>query len=237
MSAPKQKDNYWIPLSDLMTVLMVIFLFISISYMIDVRNKQQESNKLFTDFEQTKIELLKELQTEFKDDFKKDKWDAVIDSADLSIKFVNERVLFDKNQSVLKAEFENLLANFFPRYLSIILKPEYRDKIAEVRIEGHTDIEGDYIYNVELSQNRTRNVLKFLFNTQYYGNLNFEQKNRLKFWLTANGLSFGRTLDQNGQLTAVSNLQPDNDKCRRVEFKIVTTSEELVREALKQMRN
>lgn len=237
MSTPKQKDNYWIPLSDLMTVLMVIFLFISISYMIDVRNKQQESNKLFTDFEQTKIELLKELQTEFKDDFKKDKWDAVIDSADLSIKFVNERVLFDKNQSVLKVEFENLLANFFPRYLSIILKPEYRDKIAEVRIEGHTDIEGDYIYNVELSQNRTRNVLKFLFNTQYYGNLNSEQKNRLKFWLTANGLSFGRTLDQNGQLTAVSNLQPDNDKCRRVEFKIVTTSEELVREALKQMRN
>jgi outer membrane protein OmpA-like peptidoglycan-associated protein len=236
MASTKQKDNYWIPLSDLMTVLMVIFLFISISYMLDVRNKQAEKDKLFKDFEQTKVELLKELQTEFKDDFKKDKWDAMIDSADLSIKFVNEKVLFDYNKSDLKPEFQNVLTNFFPRYLAIILKPQYRGKIAEVRIEGHTDIEGDYIYNVELSQNRTRNVMKFLFNTPYYVKLNSTEKERLKFWLTANGLSFGRTLDKNGHLTAASNLPPDNDKCRRVEFKIVTTSDQLVREALKQMR-
>jgi len=235
MASPKQKDNYWIPLSDLMTVLMVIFLFISISYMLDVRNKQVEKDKLFKDFEQTKVELLKELQKEFKDDFKKDRWDAIIDSADLSIKFVNEKVLFDYNKSDLKPEFQYILTNFFPRYLAIILKPQYRDKIAEVRIEGHTDIEGDYIYNVELSQNRTRNVMKFLFNTPYYETLNSPEKERLKFWLTANGLSFGRTLDKNGHLTATSNLPPDNDKCRRVEFKIVTTSDQLVREAIKQM--
>ena len=43
------------------------------------------------------------------DDFKKDKWDAMIDSADLSIKFVNERVLFDYNKSDLKPEFQNVL--------------------------------------------------------------------------------------------------------------------------------
>ena len=201
----------------------------------DVRNKQQEKDKLFKDFEQTKVELLKELQTEFKDDFKKDKWNAMIDTADLSIKFVNENVLFDYNKSDLKPEFQNVLNNFFPRYLAIILKPRYRDKIAEVRIEGHTDVEGDYIYNVELSQNRTRNVMKFLFKIPYYESLNITEKGRLKFWLTANGLSFGRTLDKNGHLTATSNLAPDNDKCRRVEFKIVTTSDQLVREALKQM--
>jgi len=235
MASPKQKDNYWIPLSDLMTVLMVIFLFISISYMMYVRNKQAEKDKLFKDFEKTKVELLKELQTEFKDDFKKDKWDAIIDSADLSIKFVNERVLFDYNQSVLKSEFETVLSNFFPRYLEIILKPQYRDKIAEVRIEGHTDIQGDYIYNVELSQNRTRNVMDFLLNSIYYSKLENSERERLKFWLTANGLSFGRTLDKDGNLTAKSHKAPDNDKCRRVEFKIVTTSEELVRDALKQM--
>jgi outer membrane protein OmpA-like peptidoglycan-associated protein len=235
MASPKQKDNYWIPLSDLMTVLMVIFLFISISYMMDVRDKQAEKDKLFKDFEETKIELLKELQTEFKDDFKRDKWDAMIDTANLSIKFVNEKVLFDYNKSDLKPEFQNILTDFFPRYLAIILKPQYRDKIAEVRIEGHTDIEGDYIYNVELSQNRTRNVMKFLFKTSYYEKRNITEKERLKFWLTANGLSFGRTLDKNGNLTATSKLAADNDKCRRVEFKIVTTSDLLVREALKQI--
>src|SRR5687767_9272456 len=103
------KDNYWIPLSDLMTVLMVIFLFISVSYMLDVRNKQAEKDRLFEDFKKVKLDLLKELQTEFKDDFKKDKWDALLDSSDLSIKFVNERVLFEYDKSELKQEFKSTL--------------------------------------------------------------------------------------------------------------------------------
>lgn len=234
MSAVK-KDNYWIPLADLMTVLMVIFLFISISYMLDIKSKQAEKDKLFEDFKKTKLDLLKELQTEFKDDFRKDKWDAILDTADLSIKFINEKVLFEYDKSELKPEFQNILTSFFPRYLEIILKPEYRDRIAEVRIEGHTDIQGDYIYNIELSQDRTRNVLKYLLYLPAYQKLNKEEQDRLRFWLTANGLSFGRTLDDKGNLTAFSKQKPDNLKSRRVEFKIVTTSDKLVQEALKQI--
>jgi outer membrane protein OmpA-like peptidoglycan-associated protein len=168
--ASSKKDNYWIPLADLMTVLMVIFLFISISYMIDVKSKQDERDKIFEDFKETKIDLLKDLQTEFNDDFRKEKWNAVLDK-DLSIKFVNESVLFDYNKSNLKSEFQTVLTDFFPRYLNILMKPKYIDKIAEVRIEGHTDIQGDYIYNLQLSQDRTRNVMKFLLNLDYYKEL------------------------------------------------------------------
>ncbi|MFN8300671.1 MAG: OmpA family protein [Chitinophagales bacterium] len=175
------------------------------------------------------------MQTQFRDDFKKDKWDAVIDTADLSIKFINERVLFDYAKSELKPEFQTILSQFYPKYLAIILKPQYRDKIAEVRIEGHTDNKGSYIYNVKLSQDRTRNVLQYLFDTPYYNGLDPATQQRLKFWLTANGLSSGRTLDANGNLTAFSNRPADDEKCRRVEFKIVTTSDALVREALSQM--
>ncbi|MBK7568300.1 MAG: OmpA family protein [Bacteroidetes bacterium] len=231
-----KKDNYWIPLADLMTVLMVIFLFISISYMIDVQNKQAERDKIFEDFKETKVDLLKELQTEFQDDFRKDKWNAILDQ-DLSIKFVNENVLFDYNKSELKPEFQSILADFFPRYLNILMKPQYKDKIAEVRIEGHTDIQGDYIYNLQLSQDRTRNVMEFLLNLEYYKNLGKIDQDKLRFWLTANGLSFGRTLDSEGNLTEYSNLPPDDLKCRRAEFRIVTTSEKLVEEAIKQINN
>jgi outer membrane protein OmpA-like peptidoglycan-associated protein len=231
----KKTDNYWIPLADLMTVLMVIFLFISISYMLTVLEQQDEQNKLFTDFQKTKVELLKELQTEFRDDFRRDRWDAMIDTSDLSIKFINERVLFDYGKSELKPEFKSLLDSFFPRYLKIIMKPQYEDRIAEVRIEGHTDIQGDYIFNVQLSQDRTRNVLKYLLESTYYASLSDTDRERLRFWLTANGLSYGRTLDGDGVLTAVSHKTPDDLKCRRVEFKIVTTSDELIRKALRQM--
>ncbi|MBN8572648.1 MAG: OmpA family protein [Candidatus Kapabacteria bacterium] len=232
--ASSKKDNYWIPLADLMTVLMVIFLFISISYMIDVKSKQAERDKIFEDFKETKIDLLKDLQTEFNDDFRKEKWNAVLDK-DLSIKFVNESVLFDYNKSNLKSEFQTVLTDFFPRYLNILMKPKYIDKIAEVRIEGHTDIQGDYIYNLQLSQDRTRNVMKFLLNLDYYKELENAEQNKLRFWLTANGLSFGRTLDVDGNLTEYSNQPPDDLKCRRVEFRIVTTSDKIVEEAIKQI--
>ena len=232
--ATGKKENYWIPLADLMTVLMVIFLFISISYMIDVKSKQAERDKIFEDFKETKVDLLKELQTEFKDDFRKDKWNVVLDN-DLSKKFVNENVLFDYNKSNLKPEFQTILADFFPRYLNILMKPQYKDKIAEVRIEGHTDIQGDYIYNLQLSQDRTRNVMKFLLNLDYYNKLEITDQDKLRFWLTANGLSFGRTLDEDGNLTEYTNKPPDDIKCRRVEFRIVTTSDKIVEEAIKQI--
>lgn len=229
-----KKENYWIPLADLMTVLMVIFLFISVSYMFEVQTKQSKRDEIFEEFKETKLDLLKELQTEFQDDFRKNKWDAILDR-DLTIKFVNEEVLFDYNESNLKPEFKTILSEFFPRYLNIILNPKYKDKIAEVRIEGHTDIQGDYIYNLKLSQDRTRNVMEFLLNLDYYKNLTDKKKKKLRFWLTANGLSFGRTLDADGNLTEYSNKPPDNIKCRRVEFRIVTTSEKIVEEAIKQI--
>lgn len=226
-----KKDSYWIPLADLMTVLMVIFLFISISYMLEVKKKQDEQNKVFQEYKKTKLNLLSELQAEFVSDFVPDKWNAKINS-DLSIVFINEDVMFSYNKSVVRPQFKEILEQFFPRYLNILLKPQYADKIAEVRIEGHTDIQGDYIYNLQLSQDRTRNVMKILLNLPYYESLYGTDKAKLRYWLTANGLSFGRTLDEDGNRTLFSGKKPDDLKCRRVEFRIVTESDKIVEEAL-----
>lgn len=230
-----KKENYWIPLADLMTVLMVIFMFMAISYMITLKKKQKEKDSIIEDFQNSKIELLKELRREFNEDFKSSKWNAKLDSNSLSIRFVNEKILFDYNESVLKEDFKNILSDFFPRYLRIILQPKYKDKIAEVRIEGHTSAEGDYIYNLELSQSRTRNVMAYLLKIPFYESLNSLDKNRLQYWLTANGLSFGRQLDKNGNEIYKSEMQADPISCRRVEFRIVTTSDELINKAVKEL--
>jgi outer membrane protein OmpA-like peptidoglycan-associated protein len=227
-----KKDSYWIPLADLMTVLMVIFLFMSISYMIVIKKKQAQNDKIMQDFQNSKIELLSELRKEFNEDFKESKWNAVLDSNDLSIKFVDERILFDYNKSEIKSEFKLILSDFLPRYLKIILQKKYTDRIGEVRIEGHTSTEGGYIYNLKLSQERTRNVMEFLLGLDFYKNLNDQEKKRLQYWITANGLSYGRSLDRSGQQTYKTNDTADNIKCRRVEFRIVTTSDELIRKAI-----
>lgn len=235
MSGTK-KESHWIPLADLMTVLMVIFLFMSISYMALVEKRQKEQNQIFKDYEESKVALYNELNEAFKNDFAR--WDLKLDN-DLSIKFTNPQVLFGTGSSEITSHFQTILSDFLPKYLTVVLQRKYKDKIAEIRIEGHTDtkpigISGDpYIDNMKLSQDRGRNVLAFLRRQNCFINLAATEKERLQFWLTANGLSYGRTVDKEYKLTFDSKLPIDDEKSRRVEFRIVTTSEAIINEALK----
>lgn len=239
MSGAK-KESHWIPLADLMTVLMVIFLFMSISYMALMEKRQKEQNQIFKDYEESKVTLYNELNEAFKNDFAK--WNLKLDN-DLSIKFTNPQVLFEEGKSDVRPSFENILKEFLPKYLNVVLQDKYKTKIAEIRIEGHTNTKpinktnDPYIDNMELSQNRARNVLGFLRQQDCFINLETIKKDRLQYWLTANGLSYGRTVDKNFKIAYGSNQPIDNDKSRRVEFRIVTTSEAIINEALKNIEN
>ncbi len=235
----KGKDSNWMSFSDIMTGLMVIFMFISISYIVEVQKKQQERDIIFEEFKATKEQLYAELEKEFKDDFKN--WEVLLDK-DLSIKFTNPDVLFISGSSNIRPYFAQILDEFLPRYFIILLQPKYSDKIAEVRIEGHTDtvpapqFDSDpYIGNVILSQLRSAAVLKYFRDMPYYAQLTETAEQQLQFWITANGLSYGRTLDSNKELTAISNNPINKELSRRVEFRIVTTSENLVEQVLKEI--
>ena len=235
-----KKESFWIPYADLMTVLMVIFLFISLSYMGLVQFQKKQQDKVFEEYKQTKENLYNELRETFKNDFQK--WDLELDK-DLSIKFTNPNVLFQSGKSDITFVFQQILSEFFPKYLSIITQEKYTDKIAEVRIEGHTDdvpihrTNDPYIDNVQLSQDRSRNVLQFLRSLPSYKHLPDESEQLLQFWLTANGLSYGRTLDSNKELSYISQKPIDKDNSRRVEFRIVTTSEILVEHVIEQLND
>jgi outer membrane protein OmpA-like peptidoglycan-associated protein len=237
MSGTK-KESHWIPLADLMTVLMVIFLFMSISYMALVEKRQKEQNQIFKDYEESKIELYNELNLAFKDNFKK--WDLKLDN-DLSIKFVNPQVLFGTGSSEITPHFQTILTDFLPKYLSVVIQEKYKDKIAEIRIEGHTNTmpigktNDPYIDNMKLSQDRARNVLSFLRTQDCFNKLKISEKERLQYWLTANGLSYGRTVDKDFKISFDSKKLIDNDKSKRVEFRILTTSESIIKEVLKKI--
>ena len=231
-----KKENYWVSLSDIMTVLMVIFMFIAITYMRQIKKDQENQNRVLEEYQETYIALFDTLNSEFEEDFKESNWHAEL-SEDLSIRFLNEEVLFDYNSVELKPEFQQILEDFFPRYLEILLDKQFRDKIAEVRIEGHTDSKGGYMFNVRLSQNRTSNVLDFLFNRRGSEYLDMEVIDRelLRYWFTTTGFSYGRTMDRNGELTIESNNSENSARSRRVEFRIVMKSEEVLKQMLEMM--
>lgn len=234
-----KKDSFWIPYADLMTVLMVIFLFISLAYMGLVEVQKNEQNKIFEEYKMTKESILKELKLTFAKE--SEKWNLELDN-DLSIKFTNPQVLFVEGKADVTPRFQNILREFIPKYLKVVMQDKYKDKIAEIRIEGHTNTkpisitDDPYIDNMKLSQDRARNVLAFFRKQKCFLSLNTILKQRLQFWLTANGLSYGRTIDANSKLTFTSNTKIDPEKSRRVEFRIVTTSEILVEKVIKQLQ-
>lgn len=235
----KGGESNWISFSDIMTGLMVIFMFIAISYIVEVQKKQKEVEIIFEEFKATREQLYSELDCEFKDDFKN--WKVELDK-DLSIKFTNPDVLFESGQKTIRPEFLLILDDFLPRYFKVLMQEKYSDKIAEIRIEGHTDTvpapkfdQDPYISNIILSQLRSAQVLKHFRKMGYYKNLSKKDEMRLQFWLTANGLSYGRTLDSEKKLTAISGNSANNNLSRRVEFRIITTSESLVERVLKEI--
>lgn len=237
----ENSGNNWVSFSDIMTGLMIIFLFISISYMLEVQKKQAERDEIFEEFKATKEELYNELDSVFKSDFQE--WKVKLDK-DLSIKFTNPDVLFNSGETTIRPKFDTILQSFLPRYFNVLLQKKYKDKISEIRIEGHTDTvpapsfdKDPYIGNILLSQQRAAEVLKHFRNMNYYKTLSKTDEKFLQFWLTANGLSYGRTVDSNGELTIISGLPINNKKSRRVEFRIVTTSDKLIERVLKEIKH
>ena len=218
---------------------MVIFMFIAVSYMLEVQKKQDERDIIFEEFKATKEQLYAELENEFKDDFKD--WEVELDK-DLSIKFTNPDVLFSSNEATINNRFKNILDEFLPRYFDVLLQHKYDEKISEIRIEGHTDPvparswdSEPYIGNVKLSQARSAEVLKYFRKMNYFKSLSSETTKKLEFWLTANGLSYGRTLDSNKELTVISNKPIDRKLSRRVEFRIITSSERIIQKVINEM--
>ena len=219
-SAAVGEESHWIPLTDLMTGLMVIFLLIAVSYMMQVEADAARIKNVAVAYSEIKDALFEDLNKEFRLDLPK--WKAQLLKSDLTIRFSEPEVLFATGSTELKPEFQAILQDFFPRYVRILTSPKYRDSISEVRIEGHTSSDwigvasaGDaYFLNMELSQARTRSTLAYVMSLP----ADREQVAWLRRFVTANGLSSSRLiLDSKGM--------EDVARSRRVEFRIRTDAE------------
>ena len=215
----KEQEGHWVAVSDLMAGLMMVFMLISIVFMVNVEQERNKVRDVAILYDHLRVQLYEDLKNEFESDMAT--WGAELDK-DLTFRFNNTDVLFDKGQAELKPEFKDILADFFPRYMQIIAQPKYRNDILEVRIEGHTSSswsgalsdDDAYIRNMDLSQERTRSTLGFLLGLQAVHN----DKRWLKSHLTANGLSSAKVIRNDDG-------SENGDRSRRVEFHVRTDAE------------
>ena len=131
-------------------------------------------------------------------------------------------VMFDYDQAELTDAGKQALEQILPIYCKVLLQDDYMKYLAEIIIDGYTDTDGDYSYNLRLSQQRSLAVAQYLLDIQ--GNfLDATQSQNLEKYLTVNGHSMANpVLDANGNV--------DKDASRRVEVKFRLKDEEMIDE-------
>ena len=131
-------------------------------------------------------------------------------------------VMFDYDQAELTDAGKQALEQILPIYCKVLLQDDYMKYLAEIIIDGYTDTDGDYSYNLQLSQQRSLAVAQYLLDIQ--GNfLDATQSQNLEIYLTVNGHSMANpVLDANGNV--------DKDASRRVEVKFRLKDEEMIDE-------
>ena len=130
--------------------------------------------------------------------------------------------MFDYDQAELTDAGKQALEQILPIYCKVLLQDDYMKYLAEIIIDGYTDTDGDYSYNLQLSQQRSLAVAQYLLDIQ--GNfLDATQSQNLEKYLTVNGHSMANpVLDANGNV--------DKDASRRVEVKFRLKDEEMIDE-------
>ena len=129
-------------------------------------------------------------------------------------------VFFDYAKNEIKEDGKAFLDRFVPVYLSVLLQPEYEDYLGEIIIEGHTDTQGSYMVNLELSQDRALSVAAYCLEMPA---LNDQQKTMMRSILTAKGKSWSDPIyNANGTVNM--------DASRRVEFKFALKDSEMIDE-------
>jgi len=252
--APRKKDSQWIGFTDIMSAVMMVFLFIAVAFMLKVEAEKEilEKRKLDAEektkelqaiqskvktiamtYQKSQLDLNSDLHREFDKDLHR--WNAEI-TDDNRIRFKAPDILFTAGSSELSERFKEILNELFPRYVRILKSPKYVNEIDEIKIEGHTSYGWgntrnlDYIYrkNLELSQKRASTVVDYC--------LDLYSTKSDKWWLIdrfrANGMAFAKPIFKytNGK------KRMNYELSRRVEIVVTTKSAEKIFKIIEELK-
>ncbi|QWU79922.1 hypothetical protein DU474_03485 [Campylobacter novaezeelandiae] len=127
-------------------------------------------------------------------------------------------ILFDRDSYILKNEAKSNLKKILNEYFNAILNdPSILNNIENIIIEGHSDSDGSYIYNLDLSQKRAYEVMSFIYT--------FNKDPRLQKLLMASGRSFSDPIIKNGV--------EDKELSRRIEIRFSIKNDNALKEVEK----
>ncbi len=222
---------FWISYSDLMTALMILFLVVMVASLtsisqqaIQIKTKGLEKNpspkptpEVPTDtpeaqeLKKFEIQRLIEVQSvcsELTHSATQQNIAARINCQFNRIDF-GEAGRFDSGQYKLNSQGEQTLKDLVPVILKVAQSPMGEKWLRRIHIQGFTDTDGSYLYNLNLSLKRSEWVMCKILSTDPEISLQLtpEQRNLVKQLFQAGGVSF-------------NNAQSSKEASRRIELQL-----------------
>ena len=160
-SKDEAEKPFWISYADLMTALMVLFLVVMSVALLAV-------TKTVSQIEQEKAQRQKDI-AKLLDEVEQaaDRYPGVKVDRDRDIIDFGDKAHFEKGSYALSPDQARLLRAFVPEILAIARDDLGRKWLKRVVVEGFASPEGDYLYNLNLSLERSQRVLCILFAPPY----------------------------------------------------------------------
>lgn len=195
------ESPFWISFSDLMSALMVLFLVVMAITLVSVTQSIDEATRGAIE----RGKDISKIMTLIAEDPK---------SAGVGVDQQNYRIDLGKQVRFDSASYTISVpaAQFLRSYIPVLLKakdtPEGQRWMRSVVVEGYTDEDGTYLYNLQLSLNRSRSVVCSLFQgTGSEDGLSADQLRKVEELFLVGGYSF-------------NSIKKDKAESRRVEFKV-----------------
>lgn len=205
---PRHKDEgekpFWISYADLMTALMILFLVVMVASLLSVTQRIAEATQGEKNRSAEIASLCHRLELKAKSLNKT----IVVDCHQNRIHF-GEAGRFAHNDYRLGGEGATALKAVVPLVLDAAESEEGRKWFKQVLIEGFTDTDGSYLYNLHLSLQRSEWVMCSLLDDRRATEmqLSTEQRKQVRELFLAGGVSF-------------NNAKESKDASRRVELRM-----------------
>lgn len=210
---------FWISYSDLMTALMVLFLVVmSVSLLVITRELMEQQKELI--LAKKMMDALKAKREERQKAVEQvmNRLDTATQSPafkgkvrigrDRRVVDFGEAARFNSGDYRLSPEGANTLREFIPHLLSAVDGgPNEQSWFQRVVVEGFTDTDGSYLYNLDLSLKRAQSVVCALLDPSAGNTLSPGQQKRVRELFLVGGFSF-------------NSAKASKEESRRVELRL-----------------
>lgn len=195
------ESPFWISFSDLMSALMVLFLVVMAVTLVAVTQSIDTATRATIERSAAISKVMAMIANDPKSA------GVGVDQQNFRIDLGKE-VRFDSGSYTISVPAGQFLRNYIPVLLKAKETPEGQRWMRSVVVEGFTDEDGTYLYNLQLSLDRSRSVVCSLFQSTASGDaLTPAQLRKVQELFLVGGYSF-------------NSIKKDKADSRRVEFKV-----------------